>query len=72
MEKITSVESLGSAIRAARKRLGLTQLELAEACNVGITFVTQLERGKATAELGRALRVAQAVGLDLFAGKRGE
>ena len=72
MEKILSPANLGSAIRDARRGLGLTQLELAEACNVGITFVTQLERGKETAELGKALRVAQAVGLDLFAGKRGE
>ena len=70
--KIINARQFGSAVRAARKEMGLTQLELAESCGVGITFVSQLERGKEAAELEKALRVAQAVGMDLFVVKRGE
>lgn len=55
--------SFGSAIRAARKELGLTQGQLAQASDCSQRFVSELERGKPTAELGKALSVAQAAGL---------
>ena len=70
MERVTTAESLGNIIRAERKRQGLTQLELADVSGVGITFVSQLENGKATAELGKALSVVAMLGIDLFADRR--
>ena len=70
MERVTTVESLGDIIRAERKRQGLTQLELADVSGVGITFVSQLENGKETAELGKALSVIAMLGIDLFADRR--
>ena len=39
---------LGEYIRAKRKLYNLTQVELAERSGVGIRFVRELERGKAT------------------------
>ena len=51
-------------------RLGYTQQEVADYSGVGITFVSQLERGKPTAELGKALRVMQTLGIDFFAEPR--
>ena len=70
MERVTTAESLGNIIRAERKRQGLTQLELADVSGVGITFVSQLENGKETAELGKALSVIAMLGIDLFADRR--
>ena len=70
MERVTTAESLGDIIRAERKRQGLTQLELADVSGVGITFVSQLENGKETAELGKALSVVAMLGIDLFADRR--
>ena len=54
-----------------RKRLGYTQTELAEVCDVGVMFVSQLEGGKPTAQLEKAIRVANRVGLDLEFRERG-
>ena len=70
MERVTTAESVGNIIRAERKRQGLTQLELADVSGVGITFVSQLENGKETVELGKALSVVAMLGIDLFADRR--
>lgn len=64
-KEIKSSEDLGAWIRLARKAQGLTLVEAAGLCGVGIRFLSELERGKATAELGLVLRVALLMGLDL-------
>lgn len=56
---------IGAAIRNERKSLGLRQDELAAAAGVGVRFLVELERGKPTVQLGRALTVLRALGLDL-------
>jgi len=56
---------LGDTIRRERKQLGLRQDELAAVSGVGLRFLVELERGKPTAEIGRALQVLDALGLDL-------
>jgi transcriptional regulator with XRE-family HTH domain len=55
----------GAAVATARKALGLTQRELALAINSGERFIVDLEAGKPTAQLGKALAAARAVGLRL-------
>ena len=57
----------GAAIRAQRRARGLSQESVALSAGVGLRFVHDLERGKETVELGRALRVAATVGLRLEA-----
>lgn len=59
----------GTAIREQRRAQGLSQESVALSAGVGLRFVHDLERGKETVELGRALRVAAAVGLRLEAGE---
>ena len=66
MQHITSPGDLGKIIREARKSQELTQLDLADVAGVGITFVSQLERGKVTVELGRPIQVLTALGIDLY------
>lgn len=61
--RITNAEQYGKAIRDARKNLGVTQPYVASACGTGIRFIVDLERGKPTCELGKALRVAQMLGI---------
>ena len=72
MRAIASIDDLGAIIRAERKAQSLTQTELADACNVSLSFVVGLEHGKNTAEIGKALLVLQALGIDLHPKKRGE
>ena len=55
-----------------RKRQGLTQTDLADLCGVSLTFISNLENGKPTAELAKALTVLITLGLDVYLAKRGE
>lgn len=57
----------GRLIRRQRRRHGLRQAEVAALANVGPRFVSELENGKPSIELGRALRVAAIVGLTVRA-----
>jgi len=61
--RITSAEQYGKAIRDARKNLGLTQSDVASACGTGIRFIVDLEHGKPTCELEKALRIAHMLGI---------
>jgi transcriptional regulator with XRE-family HTH domain len=56
---------------AHRKAQGLTQREFADIAGVGVRFVSELERGKSTAEVGLVLEVLANAGYDLFARRRG-
>lgn len=62
MAAITSAHALGTALRAARKRLGLTQPDLALAAGVGVRFIVDLEGGKPTVRMEQVLRVIDALG----------
>jgi y4mF family transcriptional regulator len=57
-------ETWGQAIRRARKRQGLTQEQFAGLLGTGTRFVSDLERGKTTIQLGKALAAAQLLGLE--------
>lgn len=63
--KIFSVSQLGAAIRTRRKELGLTQAQLCEYCGCSIRFLSELERGKQTAEVGKVLHVVHMLSMDL-------
>lgn len=41
-------------------------MELADRVGVGITYLSNLENGKETAEIGKALHVLKMLGLDLY------
>lgn len=56
---------LGAAVRAARRRLGWTQAQLAERAGTTRQWVSGFEQGRQRAELGMAMRVVEAVGLVL-------
>jgi len=61
--KILSPENLGGAVRAKRKADGLTQAKAAALCGVGVRFLSDLENGKSTVELGKVLNVLAGLGL---------
>lgn len=70
MRQIRTTHDLGSIIREERRAQGLTQTELAGFSGVGLTFISNLENGKRTAEVGKALQVAETLGLDIYVEKR--
>ena len=65
--RIRKTSELGKLLRAQRKEQGLTQLQLAAMCNVGPRFIGELERGKPTVELEKALYVAHMLGVRIEA-----
>jgi HTH-type transcriptional regulator/antitoxin HipB len=60
-----TVEQIGALIRTTRKGLGVTQRELALTSGTGLRFVVDLERGKETCEIGKALTILQTLGIKL-------
>lgn len=64
------VATLGQRVRAARKQQGLTQAELAGLAGVGTRFVSDLENGKSTVQLGLVLHLLNLVGVELVSVER--
>lgn len=61
---ITNAKDFGQALRQRRKQLGYTQAFLSEVSGFSVTFISDLENGKHTAELGKAISLANLLGLD--------
>lgn len=65
--KIVSAKELGQLVKRVRQVQSLTQAELAAASGVGVRFIVDLEKGKLTCELGKALVIVQMLGIKLEA-----
>jgi len=63
--RVTTAKEFGAAVREARVRERLTQRQLALAVGAGERFIVELENGKETARLGKAIAVATALGIKL-------
>ena len=66
-----SAKAFGEALRERRKELGYTQAFLSQMCGISVSFLSDLENGKETAELGKALYIASLLGLDVRLEARG-
>jgi HTH-type transcriptional regulator / antitoxin HipB len=56
-------QQIGTLIRQTRKRLGVTQRDLALTSGTGMRFIIDLEKGKPTCEIGKALTVINTLGI---------
>lgn len=56
-------EALGQQIRRARRARGFTLKTLAERTGLSLRFLSEIERGKEGASIGRVLQVAEVLGL---------
>lgn len=65
--RITNAIEMGKLIRATRKKAKLTQAELAAASGIGERFIRELEKGKPSCQLEKALLVTQMLGIKLKA-----
>ena len=61
---VFDTKQFGETIRKRRKALGYTQAFLSEVSGLSVSFLSDLENGKPTIELERAIRVANLLGLD--------
>jgi len=61
---LKKVNPIASFIREKRKKLNLTQIELADKAGVGIRFIRELEQGKETLQLNKVNQVLQLFGYE--------
>ena len=54
---------IGKMIRETRKNLGVTQRSLALTSGTGLRFIIDLEKGKDTCEIGKALTILNTLGI---------
>ena len=55
------MKELGTRIREARTKCGLSQMDLADACSISVPYVSEIERGKKCFSVDILLRIAQAL-----------
>lgn len=65
--QILSSKDIGKLIKRSRKAAKLTQTQLAAASGTGERFIRELENGKTTCQLGKALFILQMLGIKLEA-----
>ncbi len=62
---IQDAAAFGKMVRLRRREARMTQRDLAAAVDTGERFIVELEAGKPSCQLGKALAVARALGIDL-------
>ena len=60
-----TVQGIGQIIRESRKRLSVTQKDLALTSGTGLRFIIELEKGKETCQIGKVLTVLQTIGIQI-------
>ena len=68
---ISDAKMFGEALKKRRKELGYTQRYISEFTGFSISFISDLENGKSTAELGKAIYLANMLGMDIVINARG-
>ena len=56
-------KTIGELVRNTRKAMGVTQKNLALTSGTGLRFIIDLEKGKATCQLGKVLTVLHTLGV---------
>ena len=62
---VQTAADIGHLVRRERLRQGLTQVSLAERIGTTQRWISEIENGKASAEIGQVLRCIQALGLEI-------
>ena len=71
-EEMTSASDIGRKVKQQRKRLGMNQAELAMVSGTGVRFISDLENGKETCEVGKMLQVLASLGIKIDISGGGE
>ena len=56
-------KTIGELVRNTRKAMGVTQKNLALTSGTGLRFIIEMEKGKATCQLGKVLTVLHTLGV---------
>ena len=67
-----TIKSIGAAIRTRRKRIGMTQQDVAEIAGLQRQTISRVEAGNNAVAVATVARVAAVIGLDLLVAPRYE
>lgn len=62
---IVSLENIAELVRQERKKRGMTQVQAAGLCGVGVRFFSELENAKPTLQIDKVLRVMRMFGIKI-------
>ena len=68
---INSAKQLGNIVRTFRKSQNLTLDKISDLSHLSMRFLSELERGKETAELGKVIEALNIIGLEIIIQPRG-
>lgn len=68
---VQTAEELGRLVRAHRKQRRLTLETVSGLGNLSTRFLSEFERGKETAEIGKVLKALRTLGLEVIIQPRG-
>lgn len=69
--KIYDSYMFGQALKQRRKEMKYTQSDISELTGFSVSFISDLENGEPTAEIGKAIYLANVLGLDIEIKSRG-
>lgn len=64
--RVKNAIELGKSIQKKRKSMGYTQLDISERTGLSASFISDVENGKETAEIGKVILVLNILGLNLL------
>jgi y4mF family transcriptional regulator len=70
--KVTSTRDLAAIVKGRRHSLGLSQAKLARIAGVSRPWLSKVESGKTTTEIGLLIRLLDALGLTLLVDDRSD
>lgn len=68
--RVKDSSELGKEIKKRRKSLGYTQTEISLRTGLSASFISEVENGKETAEVGKVMFLLSILGLNLFVEER--
>lgn len=69
--KVNDADAFGNILRARRKELGYTQAFVSDFTGFSTSFLSDVENGKASCEIGKCIYLANLLGLDVQVTSRG-
>jgi len=68
--RIRNAQELGKELKNRRKSLGFTQADISERTGLSASFISEVENGKETAELGKVMLLISILGINIYVEER--
>ena len=66
LKPVQSIAEIGYIVRNTRKKQNFTQKTVSRFMNVSPRLLSELERGKETAQVGKVMQILHDMGLDIY------